>query len=101
MEWLNVLKYVALAEGTELYKYPIPILAEDLVVYTTLNNYFIQLNKVYQIMSSYHGKCHCGNTEWTAKLDSEQQGHILWYVSIPTFSLTEICWIAILTSYGY
>jgi hypothetical protein len=21
MEWLNVLKYVALAEGTELYKY--------------------------------------------------------------------------------
>ncbi|CAI6334691.1 unnamed protein product [Periconia digitata] len=28
-------------------------------------------------MSEYSGKCHCGNTEWTAKLDKEQQGHIL------------------------
>lgn len=29
-------------------------------------------------MSSYKGRCHCGNTEWEAKLESDQQGHILW-----------------------
>ncbi|KAF1916456.1 Mss4-like protein [Ampelomyces quisqualis] len=28
-------------------------------------------------MSSFNGKCHCGNTEWTAELNQEEQGHIL------------------------
>jgi len=28
-------------------------------------------------MTTYNGKCHCGQTEWTAKLDPEQQGHVL------------------------
>ncbi|EAT91568.1 hypothetical protein HBH56_007770 [Parastagonospora nodorum] len=28
-------------------------------------------------MSTYSGKCHCGNTEWSAELASDQQGHIL------------------------
>jgi len=28
-------------------------------------------------MTSFDGKCHCGQTEWTAKLEKEQQGHIL------------------------
>jgi hypothetical protein len=32
-------------------------------------------------MTTYNGHCHCGNTEWTAKLTEDQQGHILWYVS--------------------
>ena len=29
-------------------------------------------------MTTYTGKCHCGQTEWTTKLDGE--AHILWYV---------------------
>ncbi|KAI9821131.1 MAG: hypothetical protein M1827_003865 [Pycnora praestabilis] len=28
-------------------------------------------------MSTYKGRCHCGQTEWTVKLNEEQQGHIL------------------------
>ena len=32
------------------------------------------------IMTTYNGKCHCGQTEWTTKLDGE--AHILWYVPI-------------------
>jgi hypothetical protein len=31
-------------------------------------------------MSDFKGHCHCGNTEWTAKLEQDQQSHILWYV---------------------
>jgi hypothetical protein len=34
-------------------------------------------------MSTYNGHCHCKQTEWTAELTDEQQGHILWYVCIP------------------
>lgn len=29
-------------------------------------------------MESYNGVCHCGHTEWTAELNKEQSGHILW-----------------------
>ncbi|KAF2010552.1 hypothetical protein BU24DRAFT_60603 [Aaosphaeria arxii CBS 175.79] len=28
-------------------------------------------------MTTYNGKCHCGNTEWTATLEKEQQSHVL------------------------
>jgi hypothetical protein len=35
-------------------------------------------------MTSFDGKCHCGQTEWTAKLEKEQQGHILWCVNWTT-----------------
>ncbi|KAF1990287.1 hypothetical protein K402DRAFT_460393 [Aulographum hederae CBS 113979] len=28
-------------------------------------------------MSSYKGKCHCGQTEWSVKLEKDQQKHIL------------------------
>jgi predicted SprT family Zn-dependent metalloprotease len=35
-------------------------------------------------MTSFDGKCHCGQTEWTAKLEKEQQGHILWCVNCTT-----------------
>jgi len=28
-------------------------------------------------MTSYNGVCHCGQTEWTAKLDGETSKHIL------------------------
>lgn len=31
-------------------------------------------------MTDFQGKCHCGNTKWTAKLEQDQQSHILWYV---------------------
>jgi hypothetical protein len=31
-------------------------------------------------MTTYNGRCHCGQTNWTVKLDKEQEGHILWYV---------------------
>ncbi|KAF2469005.1 uncharacterized protein BDR25DRAFT_264133 [Lindgomyces ingoldianus] len=47
-------------------------------------------------MQSYSGKCHCGNTEWTAKLEKDQQGHILChcdtckYLSGSTFTLNQI-----------
>jgi hypothetical protein len=37
-------------------------------------------------MSSYNGKCHCGQTEWTAELTGDQQGHILWYVCCNNFN---------------
>jgi len=30
-------------------------------------------------MADFKGKCHCGNTEWTATLQQDQQAHILWY----------------------
>jgi len=46
--------------------------------------------------SSYSGKCHCGNTEWTAKLEKEQQGQILCHcdtckiLSGSTFTLNQI-----------
>jgi len=30
------------------------------------------------INMSYDGKCHCGQTTWTVKLDKEQSKHILW-----------------------
>jgi hypothetical protein len=29
-------------------------------------------------MTDFKGHCHCGNTEWTAKLEQDQQAHILW-----------------------
>jgi hypothetical protein len=29
-------------------------------------------------MSSFKGRCHCGETEWSAKLEQDQQKHILW-----------------------
>lgn len=29
-------------------------------------------------MSTYHGKCHCGQTEWEVKLEDDQAKHILW-----------------------
>ncbi|KAL1596429.1 hypothetical protein SLS60_009075 [Paraconiothyrium brasiliense] len=47
-------------------------------------------------MSSYKGHCHCGNTEWEAKLESDQQGHILCHcdtcksLSGSTFTLNQI-----------
>ncbi|KAF2662023.1 hypothetical protein K491DRAFT_700701 [Lophiostoma macrostomum CBS 122681] len=47
-------------------------------------------------MSSYNGKCHCGNTEWTAELTDDQKGHILChcdtckYLSGSTFTLNQI-----------
>ncbi|KAF2708038.1 hypothetical protein K504DRAFT_381707 [Pleomassaria siparia CBS 279.74] len=47
-------------------------------------------------MSTYEGKCHCGNTEWNAKLEKEQQGHILCHcdtckeLSGSTFTLNQI-----------
>ncbi|KAK5017024.1 Mss4-like protein [Cryomyces antarcticus] len=28
-------------------------------------------------MTSYNGKCHCGQTEWTVKLDKDKANHIL------------------------
>jgi len=28
-------------------------------------------------MSTYKAKCHCGQTEWTAELTKDQQGHVL------------------------
>ena len=28
-------------------------------------------------MTTYNGKCHCGETEWTVKLD--EPGHVLWF----------------------
>ncbi|KAF2263075.1 hypothetical protein CC78DRAFT_534343 [Lojkania enalia] len=47
-------------------------------------------------MTSYNGKCHCGATEWIAKLEKDQQGHILChcdtckYLSGATFTLNQI-----------
>ncbi|KAK7186653.1 hypothetical protein DPSP01_001009 [Paraphaeosphaeria sporulosa] len=47
-------------------------------------------------MSSYKGHCHCGNTEWEAKLEADQQGHILCHcdtcksLSGSTFTLNQI-----------
>ncbi|KAF2186737.1 hypothetical protein K469DRAFT_572361 [Zopfia rhizophila CBS 207.26] len=47
-------------------------------------------------MTTYQGKCHCGNTEWEAKLEKDQQGHILChcdtckYLSGSTFTLNQI-----------
>lgn len=32
-------------------------------------------------MSNYQGHCHCGNTQWTASLEKDQQAHVLWYVT--------------------
>ena len=31
---------------------------------------------IKSIMTTYHGKCHCGQTEWTTKIDGD--AHILW-----------------------
>ncbi|KAH7066380.1 Mss4-like protein [Paraphoma chrysanthemicola] len=28
-------------------------------------------------MSTFNGHCHCGQTEWTAELSKDQQGHVL------------------------
>lgn len=36
----------------------------------------INLSLIYSTMTSYNGRCHCGQTEWTAKL--ADAGHILW-----------------------
>ncbi|ORY06371.1 Mss4-like protein [Clohesyomyces aquaticus] len=47
-------------------------------------------------MTTYNGKCHCGQTEWNVKLEKEQQGHILChcdtckYLSGSTFTLNQI-----------
>ncbi|KAF2875866.1 Mss4-like protein [Massariosphaeria phaeospora] len=47
-------------------------------------------------MTDYSAHCHCGKTEWTAKLETEQQGHILChcdtckYLSGSTFTLNQI-----------
>lgn len=29
-------------------------------------------------MTTYNGKCHCGQTEWTVKMDDSSANHILW-----------------------
>ena len=31
-------------------------------------------------MTTFNGKCHCGQTEWTVELPKDSQAHILWYV---------------------
>ncbi|KAJ4368723.1 hypothetical protein N0V86_009632 [Didymella sp. IMI 355093] len=47
-------------------------------------------------MSDFKGHCHCGNTEWTAKLEQDQQAHILCHcdtckqLSGSTFTLNQI-----------
>ncbi len=38
-------------------------------------------------MTDFHGRCHCGETEWTATLTEEQQNTILWYVESPFLSI--------------
>ena len=54
-------------------------------------------------MSSYNGHCHCSQVEWTAKLESEQQGHILChcdtckYLSGAPYTLNQIIPTAALT----
>jgi hypothetical protein len=32
-------------------------------------------------MTDFKGHCHCGQTEWTATLEKDQQAHILWLVA--------------------
>jgi flagellin-like protein len=35
--------------------------------------------KLLQInMATFNGSCHCGQTNWTVKLEKEQQAHVLW-----------------------
>lgn len=29
-------------------------------------------------MTTYHGKCTCGQTQWDVKLEPDQAKHILW-----------------------
>lgn len=47
-------------------------------------------------MTDFQGKCHCGNTEWTATLQKDQQAHILCHcntckeLSGSTFTLNQI-----------
>ncbi|KAF1978875.1 hypothetical protein BU23DRAFT_448826 [Bimuria novae-zelandiae CBS 107.79] len=47
-------------------------------------------------MSSFKGHCHCGKTEWEAKLEQDQQSHILCHcdtcktLSGSTFTLNQI-----------
>ena len=38
-------------------------------------------------MTTYNGACHCGQTEWTVKLD--EVNHILWYQPIQLFVLQQ------------
>lgn len=26
----------------------------------------------------YHGKCHCGDVEWTVNLEDDKANHVLW-----------------------
>lgn len=47
----------------------------------------------HAIMTTYNGRCHCGEVEWTVKL--EQSAHVLWYVVslhflLPHFSLSTL-----------
>ena len=39
-------------------------------------NHLNLLNLTTSIMSEIKGKCHCGQTEWTVKL--EDKAHVLW-----------------------
>ncbi|KAF2992962.1 hypothetical protein E8E13_000772 [Curvularia kusanoi] len=47
-------------------------------------------------MTDFQGKCHCGNTKWTAKLEQDQQSHILCHcntckeLSGATYTLNQI-----------
>ncbi|KAF1936578.1 hypothetical protein EJ02DRAFT_387147 [Clathrospora elynae] len=47
-------------------------------------------------MTDFKGHCHCGKTEWTAKLEKDQQAHILCHcntckeLSGSTFTLNQI-----------
>lgn len=47
-------------------------------------------------MTDFKGKCHCGNTEWTATLQQDQQAHILCHcntcktLSGATYTLNQI-----------
>lgn len=31
-------------------------------------------------MTTYNRRCYCGQTNWTVRLEKEQQGYLLWYV---------------------
>ena len=39
-------------------------------------------------MTTFNGKCHCGQTEWTVTLPQDSQAHILWQIPVRA-SLTD------------
>ena len=41
----------------------------------------LQNNHTSAIMTTYQGRCHCGQTEWETKIDGD--AHILWYAPPP------------------